>query len=157
RACQFLLVLPGIVAYILGLYRVRPPLADRLSAKLGLYLRAGESDRIGLPRRERWGWMWPSGVALAIAVLLLIPHPSRAAGLSFTKELLFPFLHWNAYVMGAAIGFREGRALGVDVYTEYGVGYPLLVNWLSPLVPLSYSNLILMATIYGCIYFMALA
>ena len=93
KLALFLLVLPGIVGYALGLCRIRLPLADRLSGMLGFRVGDVEISR-GVPKgRQLSGWLWALGISLGVIAVLLIQHPSHAAGLSFTRELLFPFLH----------------------------------------------------------------
>jgi hypothetical protein len=64
-----------------------------------------------------------------------------------------PYHHWNAFAMGPAVGFKSGGALGTDVFSQYGVGWPLLFTALDPVLPLSYTNMVGLSVSYCCLYF----
>jgi hypothetical protein len=156
RSTQLLFFLPSILAMMLAVLGTRPSIAGRVA---GLWERWPGEDPAGPPGAVRWkysGCFWALGIALGVVLLFLNAEPWATAGVNFIQDGL-PFHHWDYYVMGPALGYRDGRALGVDVYTQYGLGYPMIVNWLSPLVRLSYGNLYLLASIYGCLYFLGLA
>ncbi len=58
--------------------------------------------------------------------------------------------------MGPALAVRHGMALGTEVYSQYGMGWPCLAGMFSQLVPLTYGNLVSIAVVYGCVYFCGL-
>lgn len=94
---------------------------------------------------------WPDLlVVLCLIVVIYVPRCAELAGRLFTAEYLH---HWDFYAMGPTLAFHYGKALGTEAYTQYGVGWPLLFDRLSPLVPISYSNMIHVAVVYCCAYF----
>jgi hypothetical protein len=72
------------------------------------------------------------------------------------SEKLLPYYHWSSFAMGPALGFRAGGALGTEVFSQYGVGWPLVFTALDRVLPLSYTNMVGLAVCYGCLYWMAI-
>ena len=64
--------------------------------------------------------------------------------------------HLNFFMMGPAISFAHGKAFGTEIYSQYGIGWPLLACILSHFSALTYGNLIGMEIIYGCVYYLAM-
>jgi hypothetical protein len=64
--------------------------------------------------------------------------------------------HLNFFMMGPAIAFSHGRAFGTEIYSQYGIGWPLLGSELSHFSALTFGNLIGMEITYGCVYYVAL-
>ncbi len=58
--------------------------------------------------------------------------------------------------MAPAIGLLKGRLISAQVYSQYGIGWPLLLARLNPILPLSYANTYKIAVLYGCIYYSGL-
>ena len=52
----------------------------------------------------------------------------------------------------SAVAWRHGMALGTEVYSQYGAGWPLLLNAISRWFPLGHQNAVELAMLYGCIY-----
>jgi len=92
-----------------------------------------------------------------ILLVILVLSVRDAAGLAGRIYELEKFHHWDFFVMGPALQCRHGRALGSEGYAQYGVGFPLLAEGLSQLIPLRYDNLLRIGINLGCIYFTALA
>ena len=141
-----LLLFPGILTIFAGLLLSSLLRFGRLTRMLDRL-----TDRWGQPSSQDWSrvsrsWtdlLWFSVIGAGIAGVLLITYPEEAAGGSFLIEIC-PFHHWDFFVMGPALGMLHGLPLGVGVYSPYNIGYPMLVNWLSPVVPLTYGNLLWM-------------
>jgi hypothetical protein len=66
------------------------------------------------------------------------------------------FLHLNFFMMGPALSFAHGKAFGTEIYSQYGIGWPLLASVLSRFSALTYGNLIGMEIVYTCVYYLAL-
>jgi len=105
-------------------------------------------------RRFSWaGLAGDAAVALGIVSLLWVPWASILAGRVFTNEIFF---HWDHFAMGPALAWRHGFALGTDVYSQYGAGWPVLLNAISPWLPLGHQNAIELAMLYGCVHHVGL-
>lgn len=85
-----------------------------------------------------------------IVVFVYVPAWRHVAGNAFAYEDL---LHLDYFVMGQAVAFHEGAALGSEIFSYYGVGWPLLLSGLSRIHPLGYGNFVHLEVVYGCIYF----
>jgi hypothetical protein len=91
-------------------------------------------------------------VPLLIFVFLYIPSGHLLAGRFFFEELIG---HWDYYVMAPALAFKHGLALGTDVSTMYGVGWPLVLSAAFSWAPPSFGRLIQIGSVYVCIYLSA--
>ncbi len=89
-------------------------------------------------------------VPLLLAAIIYIPSYRNLAGHCYLGE---EFHHWNFFAMAPTLAFRHGGALCTDYYSQYGVGWPLLLNALSVIIPISYGGMIHLAVLYGCIYY----
>jgi hypothetical protein len=154
-------LLAGLVAVARGPGRLARGLADAVSVLMrpdrqdwpnsGVSAAGVESRR---PRR-----LVGLGADLAVAGLIVaivyIPDWGRAAGkIAFTERP--SFFHWDFFAMAPALGFIHGRALCTDVFSQYGVAWPVLFASLDPIVPLSYGHLIGFSVIYTSFYFVGL-
>ena len=101
-----------------------------------------------MPPRLRVGVV-DVAVAAVIALVVYVPGWRAMSGNAFAEY----FLHLDFFAMGPALAFRSGAALGTDVHTYYGLGWPVLVSALGFVGRLSYGRVIQLETIYGCIYF----
>jgi hypothetical protein len=90
-----------------------------------------------------------AAIALAIGSLVFVPDVSILAGRVFANEIFF---HWDHFAMGPALAWRHGAALATDVYAQYGTGLPVLLNAISPWVPLGHQNAIGLAMLHGCLH-----
>ena len=54
--------------------------------------------------------------------------------------------------MAPALGFLHGRALITDVYSQYGVGWPMWFAAIAPVAPLAYSTLMAVSVAYSLVY-----
>lgn len=86
-------------------------------------------------------------VPALIFVLVFVPAGRQLAGSFFLADAFF---HWDYYAMGPALAFSHGGALGTDVYTMYGAGWPAVFGMLPEI---SYGWMIQLSTLYGCLYF----
>ncbi len=86
-------------------------------------------------------------VPALVFMLVFVPAGRQLAGRSFLADAFF---HWDYYTMGPALAFSHGGALGTDVYTMYGLGWPAVFGMLPEI---SYGRLIQLSTLYACLYF----
>jgi hypothetical protein len=95
--------------------------------------------------------------AAPVFVLLVVGVPpgrwGYLAGKFFGADLCH---HLNFFMMGPALSFAHGKAFGAEVYSQYGIGWPLLASALARFSALTYGNLVGMEIVYGCIYYVAL-
>jgi hypothetical protein len=92
-----------------------------------------------------------AAVALILGVLY-VPDWRLMAGLSFVDE---SFRHWDFFAVGPTLGYLHGRALGTEVYSQYGVAWPLLFAWGRRIIGVDHASMMHFAVVYGCIYFIA--
>jgi hypothetical protein len=105
------------------------------------YVRLGRVLRYALP-------------AFIVLVVGIPPERWRyLAGWIFEKDA---FQHLNFFFMGPALAFSHGKAFGTQIYSQYGIGWPLLASTLARFSALTYGNLVGMEIVYGCIYYVAL-
>jgi hypothetical protein len=64
--------------------------------------------------------------------------------------------HLNFFFMGPAISFAHGKAFGTEIYSQYGIGWPLLAFILSHFWAMTYGNLVGLEIVYSCIYYLGL-
>ena len=95
--------------------------------------------------------------AVPVFILLVLGVPPESwrylAGQFFGTDSCH---HLNFFVMGPALSFAHGRAFGAEIYSQYGIGWPLLASALSRFGALTYGNLVGIEIVYGCIYYVAL-
>jgi hypothetical protein len=94
-------------------------------------------------------------VAILIVLLLAIPSCSRLAG-RFAVLDGVPFHHWDYFVMGPALRYLHGGALGTEIYSQYGVAWPVIFARLTPWIGLSYGNVLVVSLLCGVIYFVGI-
>lgn len=87
-------------------------------------------------------------VPLLVIVVIYVPSGRLLAGRFFFEELIG---HWDYYVVGPALAFKHGLALGTDFSSMYGVGWPMVAAAFSGGAR-SFSRLIQMGSVYVCIY-----
>lgn len=160
----------GSTALFLGLWSAaRQPLRDGGAAPVGYLLlfvaliagtaAAGLAARPAALREGAAPAASPAGrrrlsafdiaVPALLPAILYVPAWRQLAGRLFLDESLF---HWDFYSMGPALAYANGRALGSEVYSMYGVGWPLLFGILDTWVPLSYGRMIQIGSLYACLY-----
>lgn len=111
------------------------------------YLSSAGSVDNAPTRRSAWDLVVPA----AIVALIYVTAWRQVAGRVFLEETL---LHWDYFAMGPGLAFRHGLALGTEVHSAYGVGWPLVFSALSEWIPLSFGRMIQIASIYACMYLM---
>ena len=50
------------------------------------------------------------------------------------------FHHLNFYMMAPALAFAHGKAFAIEIYSQYGIGWPLVVSGLSHFSAMTYAN-----------------
>ena len=111
------------------------------------------------PRGLTW-WHAAVGALLDIAIplglitIVYIPPSlwSYVAGRCHADNLL----HWSYFAMNAAVAYDSGMALGTDVYSQYGLGWPVLFVALKSILPLAYSNMLGVSIVYACLYYVGI-
>ena len=88
-------------------------------------------------------------VPIVIVLFTYVPFWRQTAGRAFQDETMF---HWDFFAMGPMLGLDSGAALGTDVHSLYGVGWPMFYRALSGWLPISYGRMIQIGSIYLCIY-----
>ena len=86
---------------------------------------------------------------LVLSVFIPRTHWRLLAGRFLVAEGLH---HWSYYAMAPALAFAHGKAFFTDFFSQYGFGWPMLYAAFHGR-PLTYSGLVGMAIIYGCVYF----
>jgi hypothetical protein len=94
-----------------------------------------------------------AGAVLLVLALLWTPDPARLAGRIFEADLFF---HWDHFVMAPALAWRHGMALGTQAYSEYGVGWPMLLDGASRWLPFSHQSALELAIAYACVVYAGL-
>ena len=61
--------------------------------------------------------------------------------------------HLNFFAVGPALAFDPGKAFGTDIYSQYGIGWPLILSKLSNASMGSYGTFVGMEVVVGCVYF----
>jgi hypothetical protein len=174
RALGFLVLTgPGAIAFAwvalaLAFGRSRPPVPSRLADWWLRLVRPGddEPDRgdgpaplpvAGSTAVAGAGRLFDLvAVAMIVAVVYSPAWDRITATAPDVHEKILPYFHWNAFAMGPAVGFRDGRALGTEVFSQYGVGWPMLFTYLDPVLRLSYTGMVGLSVIYGCLYFVGI-
>lgn len=93
------------------------------------------------------------GVPLLLVLLLYVPAIPELVGGIYLNEAFF---HWDHFSMARAVGFAHGSALGTDISSQYGVGWPLVFGSLAPWYALSYGHVVHAAIAYACVYYVGL-
>ena len=113
-----------------------------------------QPNDVGTPRRSHAGdatrarpGLLDVIVPLLVIGLVYLPGWPQLAGNAFAGE---GALHLDFFAFGPALAFRSGVALGTDLHTYYGLGWPMVFSLLDPL---SYAHIIRVEVIYGCAYF----
>ena len=94
----------------------------------------------------RFGVVDVAVFALVVGVVYL-PGWRLLAGNAFAGEAS---LHLDFFAFGPALVFRAGGALGTDLHSYYGVGWPVVFSLINPL---SYGHIIRLEVVYGCMYY----
>jgi hypothetical protein len=152
----------GVLA-ILPLLWTNTPYLAFMSGCLGLLycgaaFWASSRESLAAP----WWLRWPKAVSRSVAaalvvgfiiLLVYIPNTAQVSSWAYQKDLLH---HWDFYMMAPALAYGHGMALGTDFFSQYGVGWPIVLSWASQISPLSYKLAIQIGVLWGCVYFSAL-
>jgi hypothetical protein len=95
--------------------------------------------------------------AVPCFIILVVGVPpgrwSYLAGQFFGADLCH---HLNFFMMGPALSFAHGKAFGTEIYSQYGIGWPLVASVLSHSSVLTYANLVGLEIVCGCVYYVAM-
>lgn len=100
-------------------------------------------------RTGRLWSIWDLVTPVAIGAAIYVPAWRQIAGRVFMEETL---MHWDYFAMGPALSYSHGFALGSEVHSAYGLGWPIFFSAISDWVPLSYGRMIQIGSIYAVIY-----
>ncbi len=104
---------------------------------------------------RRRGLLRASAVPLAIlALLVFVPWPQALLWQAYASD---KFHHFDFYVMAPALAHAHGLRLGTDFYSQYGVGWPMVMDALGRATGAAgYTTFIRLEVLVGCTYFLAL-
>ena len=95
--------------------------------------------------------------ALPVAILALLVFVPSTQALLWQAYKGDRFHHFNFYVMAPALAHAHGLRLGTDFYSQYGVGWPMVMGALGPATAAAgYATFIRLEVLFGCAYFLAL-
>jgi hypothetical protein len=138
------MLLPGAVALLCAI----------LDLECGWSYSTAPASRFEL-WRQRINRILPYAVPLFIILIVGVPPGtwSYLAGRFFMTDWCH---HLNFFVMGPAISFSHDKAFGTEIYSQYGIGWPLLASTMSHLWALTYTNFVGLEIVYGCVYYLGL-
>jgi hypothetical protein len=96
---------------------------------------------------------WVTPIFIVAVVWIPLDGWSHLAGRTLQTDWCH---HLNFFMMGPALSFAHGRGFGSEIYSQYGIGWPLLLALSSPSLNPTYANLLGMAVTFGCLYYLAL-
>jgi hypothetical protein len=102
------------------------------------------------PKRSVTRGMFDLGM---VALIISLVYTSDWQKITYQSYSLDQFHHWDFFFMGPALSFAHGRALGTEVFSQYGVGWPVVVSSISAVTPIDYSTCAGMIVICGTVYF----
>ena len=151
-----LLLIPGLCSLIIGAFGLRF-VVSRVGLNFGKNAleawaslsRSASQDSLE-PNYRIIAALMDVLIVLLVSVIIYVPPWRELTGWLFRYD---EFHHWDYFAVGPTLGFSHHRALGTEVYAQYGVGWPMLLNVIAPIAPLSYGLVIHIAIIYGCVYF----
>jgi len=107
------------------------------------------------PWRLRLGKVLRYAIPVFVILVVGVP-PGTWRHLAGQFFLIDRGLHLNFFVMGPALSFAHGKAFGTEIYSQYGIGWPLLASLPYRFSALTYGNLVGLEIVYGCVYYVAL-
>lgn len=134
---------------------LRGTVATMLAAAAPVIARLRVADqRPGAPSKvsRRRSCLMAAAVGAAIFASLYVPSPAYLAGDIYRWDGAH---HWDFFVMAPAVGFAHGGALGSEIYSQYGLAWPVLFAAASPWLPLSYASVVSVFSTFACFYFFA--
>jgi hypothetical protein len=91
-------------------------------------------------------------MVLAAVILMVGIHPvNQLASRIYINERFF---HWEHFVFTPALGKMSGLRLGTDIYSQYGLAYPILYGWLSNAFSWGYTPAFFLAAMAGVLYYL---
>lgn len=153
------LVLPGLMIFILSAFDLKwggASFSQYFFKPLENFLQGGVfrgSKELTPSSRTLGDKVLDFILPVFICALVYIPDWNQVTR---TMVLEGELHHWNYFAMGPALGFSHGKALGTEVFSQYGLAWPMIFSALSSWVPLSYAHMIHLAVLYGCLYFVGI-
>ena len=152
------------VLVLLPLFRVSARDLNPVCGWVGLAFCLVSLWAAGRSRRALRFWLyWPpicrhcAEAVIIIATVVLIVYVPNSAELASRTYLMDHYHHTDFFVMAPALAYSHGLALETDFYSQYGVGWPMVLAFLSKLgVPLSYGLFFHVCAVWGCVYFLSL-
>ncbi len=92
-------------------------------------------------------------VPFLLFLIIFVPRPDLLIGHIFVNE---HFHHWDFFMVGPAVGYARGLALGTQTYSQYGIGWPVVLAKLAPILPLGYTSALWIGQIYCLAYYIGL-
>ena len=105
------------------------------------------------PRFCRYG-VETSLMVLAIVSIVFVPDAATLSRLAYTTDQCH---HVDFFAMSPAQAYSHGLALNTEFFSQYGVGWPMVLAVLAKLgIPLSYRLFFQVCVVWGCLYFLVL-
>src|SRR5262249_34553281 len=116
---KFTIFLPGVMALV----------CTALDMKYGYVHLIGAADRFTQCRlRVNRALLY----AMPVLIILVIGVPpgtwTDLAGQCFLIDWCH---HLNFFIMGPALSFAHGKAFGTEIFSQYGIGWPMMFSTLS--------------------------
>lgn len=107
------------------------------------------------PAGENTGLARSLSVPLAIvALFVFVPWPEALVWQSFAGDR---FHHFDFYAMAPALAHAHGLRLASDFYSQYGVGWSMVLHWLGATSGVGgYTTFVRLEVLVGCAYFLML-
>ncbi len=102
------------------------------------------------PHQRRWAeWAVPAG----ICVLLFIPNIQAVVARNFIGE---QFHHNDSFIMGPGLAYTSGQILDVDIISQYGIGFVVVISRLAKLLGgFSYEHVMTVMVMGTLLYYLA--
>lgn len=93
-------------------------------------------------------------IVLAIVSIVFVPDASALSRMAYTTDYCH---HVDFFAMSPALACSHGAALNTEFLSQYGVGWPMVLAFLTKLgVPLSYRLFFQVCVVWACLYFLVL-
>jgi hypothetical protein len=122
--------------------------------KYGFSAAGGSHDQ---PGRRRGHSNAVLRYVVPVIFVLVIGMPPGSAVFLAGQAFQYDACHsLDFFVMGPALSFAHGKAFGTEIFSQYGIGWPLVASCLSQFSALTYGNLLVLEVSYACVYYIAL-
>jgi hypothetical protein len=98
-------------------------------------------------------WWFNTGIIVFIGALLYMPHPEAVVARMFVGE---QFHHNDSFIMGPGLAYTTGAIPDVDVISQYGIGFVVIISQLSKILGgFNYVNVLVVMVGFTIVYYWA--